>query len=199
MKIFIFIILLLIPVNIFSQEINKDKLLNSTVTIELWTGEKIYGKVIKVEPNSITISKSGRILFFKQTEQTLLISDIKRIYDAHYKIVYEGKKLRNVIYIKRYKNLELILPCIFTGSAAVVQYFKYKDKMDAADEIEKIDIKLSEELTDEAGDNLLKGVLFTCATIGFYILSMQTEEIEIPISNLSLEIKSNKINLSYKF
>ena len=95
--------------------------------------------------------------------------------------------------------MELILPCIFTGSVAVTQFFKYSDKMNTAKEIEGIDIKLSEELTDEAGDNLLKGVLFTCATIGFYILAMQTEEIEIPISNLSLEIKSNKINLSYKF
>lgn len=201
-KIFIFIVLFLIPISVFSQEINKEKMLNSNIAIELWTGEKIYGKVIKVDLSSITIDKRIGFSIFKPNEQTFFLSGIKKVYNEDDKIVYENKFTEEIYIpprIKQYKNLYFILPCFFTGAIAVNNFFRYSDKMDSADEIEKIDIKESEKLREEADKNLNYGIVFSITTIVIYLVGIQTEEIEIPISNLSLEIKSNKINLSYKF
>jgi len=71
--------------------------------------------------------------------------------------------------------------------------------MDSAKEMDEVNTELAEEFRKDAKKDLLWCALMGGASVSFYIVAMLTEEIKIPISNLSLKIKPNGINLSYKF
>ena len=182
--------------SVFSQSLIKENILYSEITIELWSGKKLEGKVVEMSPNFIVISETT--LHILKNKRKILISDIKKIYDKNNNVIYEtNEKLENIAGVKKRTDTAVILSVI-SGIVCVTELYRYWDKKNSAKDFKETDKELSEKYDKDANKDLIIGIAFGGASILSYIL-LKNDEVEVPKSNLSIKANFNKISLSYKF
>lgn len=74
---------------LFSQSTLKENILNSNIAIELLSGEKLEGKVVEIDSNFIVIY--GTTSYGGLKNYKYYFSEITRIFDKEYKIIFENK------------------------------------------------------------------------------------------------------------